>query len=339
MKYIKSGSVFLIFIMGSGCLKLFFDWNHKDITFGNMNNPETVCVFQNGDALIGGDYADYNDPEYFEKRAGMIYRYSASNESVRITYQDYGNIIKLACKGQIAYAIRSNPKKGGLESHFYILRSTNGGKSWQQQAETSESITTNILILSKNEAWFQGARLLVRTTNGGTGFQQILKLNESMGYNVRLGQDYRRIYIAGRKLLYTENNGKSWNEAKTNASDYYEVQNGYVLAKVDSAVTLGKIENDEIEWIHTFEGNCRPYRLIVIGDTIRFLASPVLDLKKRKLGFLDTGDGTLLFESGDGGKSWSRSTLNSYAGGWTTDIAGKEAGFSLAPFGGASTPD
>ncbi len=318
-------------------MKILFNWKYTDITIPMSEfDSQSACVFSNGDALLGGE--QLFDQEARGQSYSKIYRYVKAEIKMSHTYKANGYIKYIVCMNSNARAIRGEIKPEGIDSNYFYLQSLDSGKTWNEKGRIPGNTCSQILSIDDDNIWAIGSHDLLKSSNNGKTWSKVPFQMENNSSLDRLTHTGNRVYLINtvdyyfNHLWYTDDDGTSWNQLTSEANRYYIVEQNLVIGKVDDTIKIGRINDDRIVWFHDFEGDFDPFKMVIVNNTIRFLATLNMDLTDRWKKTLDTGDGILLFESHDGGNSWSSKKIPGQPSGDSTDIAGEKAGISVAPY-------
>ncbi len=239
--------------------------------------PAATQITSDG-ALLGGYIQGGEVGALLDQRAA-VYRWNGRDATA--VYDGPGWLVSLAVEGSVAWAVAATLKPTGVDSDYRALRSIDGGVSWEERGSVPGTSILRVLAVSDREAW------------GG------------------------RVLIAGRGVAGTADGGAHWLESGVDGAEVFAVDSAWVLAGHEGALKLGVIEPDGPRWITTFSTDLQPFRLVVDGANVRFLA-----LSSGK----DVGDGLRLYVSADNGRTFAVSRLPGQA---------KEEAADLAPGGRA----
>jgi len=221
-------------------------------------------------------------------------------------------VATLGVEGPVVWAIVGTLKPAGVDSDYRALRSLDGGASWEERGGVPGAEVSCIMAVSADEAWVLGMETLLRTTDGGQSWVTVRASGERDGVHERLERVGGRVLIIWDGVRASADGGATWLDNGVDGSQVFAVDGGTVLALFEGALSLGVMEQGGPRWLATFPAELRPFRLVVEGPRIRWLALP---------GGKQVGDGLRLYESTDAGKSWTTWRLPGQAKEGAADLA------------------
>jgi hypothetical protein len=263
-------------------------------------------------ALLGGYIQGGELGAIQDQRAAMFLWNGRSTGPV---YDGPGWIVSLAVEGSVVWAIAGTLKSTGADSDYRALRSLDGGASWEERGPVPGASVLRVLAIGANEAWVLGMGTLLRTTDAGQTWVPVAASGSRDGVHERLATASGRVLISGDGVRGSADGGGTWLDNGVDGSKVYVVDGGTVLARHEGALKLGVMEPGAPRWVATFPAELQPFRLVVEGATIRFLALP---------GGKQAGDGLRLYESLDSGTTWTA---------WRIPGQSKEEAADLGPGG------
>ncbi|MBI2264590.1 MAG: hypothetical protein HYU64_05405 [Armatimonadetes bacterium] len=302
--------------LGAGCSHFLSGWS---VRHGALQGyyPDTTRVLGSGTGLTGG-YVRSEVEDKLEKRRAAIFL--VTRDTVLRTYDGPGWILSMDRTGTIVWAIGATLKKEGQGSDYRLLRSEDNGKSWKERGPISALSLIKVLAVGPNEVWALGARTLVRTADGGKTWQAVQAPGERDPYKESLSVQGRSVLLLGQGILATRNGGRTWEKRLWPDVQIVDISGEVLLAKSDSTHRVGVLTHGGVQWLASFEKKMWPFRLVVEGKAIRFLAVP-------SDAFL--GSGMYLYESYDYGKSWRKTFILCRASEGAVDIGPGGSGLAV----------
>lgn len=147
-----------------------------------------------------------------------------------------------------------------------IIRTFDGGNSWEIQNSTVQTFIMDIFFVNKNYGWaltlrdaFPFNSVLLKTTNGGNEWTAN-DLPDSLGIvRTILFHDSLNGFAGGSDILYTSDGGSTWTEAEIDSNmvsdfpiqkfKFYSHQFGYACGgRIDVAGVVWKTTNYGLSW-------------------------------------------------------------------------------------------
>jgi photosystem II stability/assembly factor-like uncharacterized protein len=125
-----------------------------------------------------------------------------------------------------------------------ILRTTDGGETWQQQQSGTEAILYSVSVQGAMDAWISGGSgVICHTSDGGATWVQ-QKSGVSFMLNSIAFADKNKGFAIGHKcILYTDNGGESWSKYDLDLSRWLygirftDSENGWVIGDSGTVYT------------------------------------------------------------------------------------------------------
>ena len=261
-----------------------------------------------GGAVLGG-YIQGGDLGAIQDQRAAIYFWDGT--SAAAVYDGPGWVVSLAADGAAVWAIAATLDPSGADSQYRALRSIDGGHSWADCGGVPGSSIAQVLSVGPDEAWALGMETLLRTTDAGQHWTPVTAGGARNSVSERLAKVGGRVVITGDGVRATADGGRTWLENGVDGSTVYAVDGGTILARHEGALKLGVMESGGPRWRATFPESLRPFRLVVDGQTIRWLALS---------SGADVGDGVKLYESLDAGQTWTAWRLPAQAKAEAADL-------------------
>lgn len=244
-------------------------------------------------AVLGG-YLQGGDVGAVQDQRAAVYFWDGSRASS--VYEGPGWLVSVAVEGPVVWAIAATLKPSGVDSDYRALRSGDGGASWQEAGPVPGTSIERVLAVSADEAWALGMETLLRTTDGGATWVAVTAGGTRDSVHERLVADGGRVLIVGSGVRASADGGATWLDNGVDGSQVLVLHGGTVLARHEGELKLGVMESGGPRWLATLPAELRPFRLVVDGAVVRFLALP---------GGKQVGDGVRLYESTDAGRTWT----------------------------------
>lgn len=269
-----------------------------------------------GTGLAGG-YLYVPPREELEDRRAALFRLS-ERRLVKV-YEGPGWVVGLDFAGSIAWAVIATPQADGSGPDFWLLFSGDSGLSWREVGSIPARSITSVLAVNEKEAWVLGAYELMRTTDSGDTWQSVEAPGIRNAVVETLAKESGTVLLLSRGVSATRDRGRTWIEHALDGAQVCGVSGAIVLARVDSQSRIGLMASEDVMWIVSFDKAMIPFRVVVHGRTVRFLALPGGD---------DSGKGVLLYESTDNAKSWQGSLVSCFPTRGAIDVG--PTGFGMA---------
>jgi photosystem II stability/assembly factor-like uncharacterized protein len=148
-----------------------------------------------------------------------------------------------------------------------IIRTSDGGNSWETQNSTVQTFITDIFFSDKNHGWaltfrdvFPFNSVMLRTTNGGNEWRA-KDLPDSLGaIRTIFFFDSLNGFAGGSNICYTSDGGTLWTEADIDSNmvsdfpihkfKFFSQQFGYACGgRIDVAGVIWKTTNSGLNWV------------------------------------------------------------------------------------------
>lgn len=261
--------------------------------------PVAVSVSPDGHGVVATttEPTEGSPEQQMRARKARLWRVTA--EGVLPVYEGAGWIQAVDNHGACWFAVAATLRATGAGADYRLLRSADGGKTWEVPGAIPATSIAQVLAVSEHEAWVLGARHLAATLDGGTSWSPLSLNGERNPVLERLRRLDHGVALVGPGIAASTDSGRSFVQRGTPAP-VYDLAGGMLIAQVEGAPRLGALGDREISWLARLPKDRMPTRLAVQGPVVRLLsraADPArgIDLK--------------LHRSEDGGKTLSDVSL------------------------------
>ena len=147
-----------------------------------------------------------------------------------------------------------------------IIRTTDGGDSWEIQNSTVQTFITDIFFLDRNFGWaitieevFPFKSIILKTTNGGENWHTAYFPDSSEYIRTIYFLDTLNGFVGGSYIAYTTDGGNNWLESEVDSNfvsnypvynfDFYNNQFGYACGgRIDRAGVIWRTTNYGLNW-------------------------------------------------------------------------------------------
>lgn len=291
----------------TACMEKTVNWENTSSVPDTFFPAATRLV--TGGAVLGG-YVQGGDLGAIQDQRAAIYFWDGKSASA--VYDGPGWVVSLAADGAAVWAITATLDASGADSRYRALRSLDGGHSWADCGVVPGTSIGQVLTVGADEAWVLGMETLLRTTDAGQHWVSVTAGGSRNSVTERLAKVGGRVVITGDGVRATADGGLTWLDNGVDGSRVYAVDGGTLLARHEGALKIGAMASGGPRWLASFPDTLQPFRLVVDGQTIRWLALS---------SGADVGNGIKLYESLDAGQTWTAWRLPSQAKAEAADIA------------------
>ncbi len=147
-----------------------------------------------------------------------------------------------------------------------IIRTTDGGDSWEIQNSTVQTFITDIFFLDRNFGWavtieddFPFRSVILKTANGGENWSAVYFPDSTEYIRTIYFLDTLNGFVGGSYIAYTADGGNNWLEAEVDSNfvsnypiynfDFYNNQFGYACGgRIDRAGVIWRTTNSGLNW-------------------------------------------------------------------------------------------
>lgn len=147
-----------------------------------------------------------------------------------------------------------------------IIRTTDGGNSWEIQNSNVHTFITDVFFLDDNIGWattiedvFPFNSVILKTTNGGESWSANYFPDPSAYIRTIIFVDTLNGFVGGASIAYTTDGGNSWLESEIDSNfvsgypvynfDFYNKQFGYACGGlIDRAGVVWRTSNSGVSW-------------------------------------------------------------------------------------------
>jgi len=147
-----------------------------------------------------------------------------------------------------------------------IIRTTDGGTSWEIQNSTVQTFITDIYFLDRNFGWattieevFPFKSIILKTTNGGENWHTAYFPDSTEYIRTIYFLDTLNGFVGGSYISYTTDGGNNWLESEVDSNfvsnypiynfDFYNNQFGYACGgRIDRAGVIWRTTNYGLNW-------------------------------------------------------------------------------------------
>ncbi len=258
--------------------------------------PKAVALSPEGYGLI----AAYTEPaadspsEQMRGRKALLLRVtSAGAETV---YDGGGWVQALDGNGQVWFAVAATLKASGQGSDYRLLRSTDGGKSWQGRGPILATSVAQVVAIDEQRAWVLGAGYLGVTTDGGQSWTPVTFDGDRNPTTERLRRVGEDVALLGHGVLaVTQDLTQAWTREELPGAQVHDFDGRYVVVSKEGRVGVGVRDGSKTTWLGGLPEGRVPLRIASAGQVVRVL-SRAADASK--------GADLVLYRSEDGGQEW-----------------------------------
>lgn len=201
----------------------------------------------------------------------VIARVTASK--VEPGYQSVGWVVSMDCTAEAAMAVVATLRPSGVGSDYRLIRSENGGKSWEPRGTIPAPSLAQLACVGPNEAWALGANWLGVTVDGGTHWDEVKlggERNPSHEKVVRDGKGIALLTRTGASL--SDSLGVRWVDLAADGLRICDFQRPLVAAQGKPDSKVGAVEGLQVRWTGTLPPFREPLRITAAGSSIRVLS-------------------------------------------------------------------
>lgn len=274
--------------------------------------PKAVAVSPEGYGLVAAyvDPAEGPPSEQLRQRKAQLLRVTASGAEQ--VYEAAGWIASLDGHGSLWFALGATLKAAGAGSDYRLLRSTDGGKTWQGRGTIPAPSAAQVLAVDERQAWVLGAGYLGVTLDGGASWQTVQLQGERNPTLERLRRAGNSVALVGRGLAFSLDFGNSWARDEVGGAQVHDFDGEYLVVSKGNQVGVGRRQGNAITWLTGLPADRHPLRITSTGPVVRIL-SRAADPSRN-------GVDLTVYRSEDGGKAWTGIPLGLRA---EADIAGE----------------
>jgi photosystem II stability/assembly factor-like uncharacterized protein len=209
----------------------------------STNAGATWASIQSGGAAMthGFDSVDARHAWAGQDAGEIVYTLNGGRQWIRASVQGFDVFGKIMA---VAFADSSTGWAGGSNAFFggssgRVSRSTNGGKTWQQQLEIPDFTFEGLETINTLTAFavggydLVGGGLVLRTVNGGSSWQDVSPI--SAGFRDVSFIDAATGWVVGPSIYKTTDGGTSWikqfgdGSTEFTAISFSDSQNGWAV--------------------------------------------------------------------------------------------------------------
>ena len=221
-----------------------------------------------------------------------------------------------------------------------IIRTTDGGNSWDVQNSTVQTFITDIFFTDKNLGWattindvFPFNSVILKTTNGGDEWSAENYPDSSEYIRTIFFIDSLNGFTGGSHIGYTTDGGNSWLGAKIDSSmissfpvynfSFFNRQFGYAVGgRLDIAGVIWKTTNSGLNWSAQGVGADEVFDVFIF-DSLNAIA-----LSGDPEGFYPTAN----IKTTNAGMTWSNDTLSFFGLSFAIDFRTYNEGWSASGY-------
>jgi photosystem II stability/assembly factor-like uncharacterized protein len=221
-----------------------------------------------------------------------------------------------------------------------IIRTTDGGNSWDIQNSTVQTFITDIFFTDKNLGWattindvFPFNSVILKTTNGGDEWSAENYPDSSEYIRTIFFIDSLNGFTGGSHIGYTTDGGNSWLGAKIDSSmissfpvynfSFLNRQFGYAVGgRLDIAGVIWKTTNSGLNWSAQGVGADEVFDVFIF-DSLNAIA-----LSGDPEGFYPTAN----IKTTNAGMTWSNDTLSFFGLSFAIDFRTYNEGWSASGY-------
>jgi hypothetical protein len=250
--------------------------------------PAGMAFADDGAVVIAG--------EIDEAGATRAVTFRWDGDALRQTLDAPGYALAVSIDSGAAWLVTGTRRAEGLGSDYRALRSLDGGASWEDRGPVPARSVTRVQSLGPEEVAVLGTRALARSADAGSTWTALDATGARDGVRERLGHVGGRLLVIGDGVRASADGGATWIEQGVAGARVFAVDGGAVVAQHAGAIKFGRMEPGGPRWRAALPDTLLPFALRVEGERVRVLAQPGGD---------DTGKGLRLYESADGGATWT----------------------------------
>jgi len=220
-----------------------------------------------------------------------------------------------------------------------ILRTTDGGNSWEIQNSNVQTFITDIFFLDKNLGWATTIEdvspfysVILKTTNGGEDWFEDYFSNSSDFINTILFLDTLNGFIGGTNIAYTIDGGDNWFESVVDSSfSDYPVYNFNFYSKQFGYACGGRREAYGVIWRTTDSGlswNAQGVSADEVFDLFLFDSLNALTLSGDPEGSFSMAT----IKTTNAGTTWSNNSLSFFGLSFAIDFRTYNEGWSASGY-------
>jgi photosystem II stability/assembly factor-like uncharacterized protein len=221
-----------------------------------------------------------------------------------------------------------------------IIRTTDGGTSWEIQNSTVQTFITDIFFLDRNFGWattiedvFPFKSIILKTTNGGENWLTAYFPDSSEYIRTIYFLDTLNGFVGGSYISYTTDGGNNWLESEVDSNfvsnypvynfDFYNNQFGYACGgRIDRAGVIWRTTNYGLNW--TAQGVSADE----VFDLFIFDSLNALTLSGDPEGLFLMAD----IKTTDAGITWSNDSLSVFGLSFAIDFRTYDEGWSASGY-------
>ncbi len=281
----------------------------------------TVRVFDvgsGGEGLIGGHFEGKQDDLTHRRLSRQACVMSLRKGTCSQTFHDSGSISLLDQCGSVAYGILVRAKTTGRGSDYWLIRSTDGGASWDKPRQIESSSVQQFVAVTESEVWLLGAPdILACSRDAGRSWQRVClpgRRNAIQERIVRLNDG--QVALLGRGMQASAGGG-AWSTLVDPTYRVYAAEGEYVAVSDQTRQFLARRSSTGLEKLIDIPRDRLPLQLAAAGSVIRLVTREV-----------DPQDdvGIEIRRSEDSGRTWTTSELPVQP---IIDISGSDGGMAL----------
>lgn len=218
--------------------------------------------------------------------------------ATRKTYEGKGYFVSVDVFRAGVWAIRGEQRAALDGSDYYLIRSADGGMTWAEVGRVPARALVQILAVNDREAWIRGVDELFQTTDGGSTWSKKQAPRNLNVFDESLARMNGHVVLLAEGIWSTKDDGKRWTRSCDDCGHVWVVDGDVILA--ERSAHLFQLRWPDGKRSRPISYEMRPYRLAVTGRFVRIIGAPTGS---------DIGSGQALFESSDGGVTFSKSNV------------------------------
>lgn len=261
------------------------DWFDTGWTLDEDYNPEVTRFLDTDEALTAG----WVGTPY--ESTAIIYR--CTPDGCDVLFEEPGKILGLDGFGDTVWALHAK----GAPAVYSLLLSTNGGDDWLDAGAVDINTRCRLLAVSNKEVWLLGLNTFLKTTDRGKSWVKLEAPGERSALKERLSIEGERIILLSSGAAYsTGDGGETWKVVDLEGGRACAVAATALLVRdQENAIHLGAVTPKGMQWMGSFGHAMEPFRLVLDGDAMRFLAMPAAP---------EENPGMFFFQTTDRGGNW-----------------------------------